>query len=223
MARSRRRSVPRGTRGTDWVYRSNLRGLTSAPFNAVDSLGTYEFQVRSLTSGFATAQALWLVDAADRENSVAVTSTTQAALQSKAAKPEGPRTRVLEVEGHIYIEPSTWAAGNLMAVGIRICALEQDIVTGLASVDPDMTMWLNTGVGYAGAAAVYANDRQLNMHEQRAYKGFSDNQTFMVVHVRAKTPWTLQSHHGLALWLEAESTSVNVRYQTWLRTRVMRT
>lgn len=213
--------MPVVRRKMDWVYRSNLRGLSTAPWTGTDSLGTYEFQVRSLTTGIAGATALWLVDAKNREMSGALTNSNQAQLQPSASRPEPSRTRVHMVEGIIYIEPSTWAVGNLMAMGVRICALEQDINTGLASVDPDMTMWLNAAAGMQqSAAAIYANDKQLCMYEQRAFKSFGDNGSIMVMRIRARLNWTLQAQHGLALWLEGESTSVNVRYQTWLRTLV---
>jgi len=223
MSRSRRRGrSPVLRKHTDWVYRANVPGLTVAPLNIGDNLGTYDFSVRGLTTGVANAQALWLVDAADKEQSVYRSAPGAAGIQSMAAKPEGPRTKVLAVEGIIYFEPSTWAAGNLMAMGVRIMAIEQDIVTSVALVDSDMTMWNTTSAGFQDAASRYANDKQLNMYEQRMFKSFGDNGSIMVMRIRARINWTLQSRHGLALWLEGESTSVNVRYQTWLRTLVQK-
>lgn len=221
MARARR---ARQRRRTDWVYRPNARllGGGGSPLDGADTSGTYEAQVRSLTTGITSAHVLWLVDAADRDTSVYVTSNTRVSGLQKSAKPEGKRTRVRFVEGHIYFEPQTWAVGNIMAMGVRICALEQDYLTGNASVDPDMTMWLGTGSTLgASAASFYANDKQLCMYEQRMYKAFSANdQSIMVMRIRARLNWALQAHHGLALWMEGETTGVNVRYQTWLRTLV---
>lgn len=227
MARSRRRAVSRRPRRkTDWVYRSNMYGLGggATPLQQVDIQGTYEWSVRGLTAGYGTSQVLWLVDAQDREWSIAPYSATgvAATMQSKAAKPAARRTKCLFVEGHIYFEPTTWAVGNLMAVGARIVAMEQDILTGFAVLDADYTMWNNGMAGPGrGAAAIYANDRQLNMWEKRMYKAFtSNNEALMVMHIRARLNWALQPHHGLGILLEAESTSVNLRYQTWLRTLV---
>lgn len=208
-------------RKRDWVYRPNVRGLATAPFSGTDSLGTYEFQVRSLTTGAAGAQILWLVDAQNRDLQTSLTGVGAANFLPGSARPAPSRRKVLAVEGIIYVEPSTWAAGNLMAMGVRIGAYEQDINTGLASVDPDMTMWLGPAGGLGqGAAAIYANDRQLCMYEQRAFKSFGDNGSIMVMRIRTRLNWSLQPQHGLGLWWEGESTAVNIRYQTWLRTLV---
>lgn len=220
----RRRKVSGRRTPTDWVYRSNAYASNDGAPWTYDQLGTYEHSVRSLTSGHPTAQALWLVDSSNHYHTISFVNATVMGAQNGAARPEGKRTKVLAVEGLLYLEPTTWAVGNLMAMGVRIAALEQDINTGLASVDPDMTMWANAlqGPGRA-SASVYANDRQLTMYERRQFKAFTSNsEALMVMHIRARINWTLQAHHGLALWLEAESTSVNMRYQTWFRTLVQR-
>jgi len=226
MARSRRRMMRTKRERTDWVYRSDMYGLRDGGNVGGQSLdGTYDWDVRSLTSGQATAQVLWLVDAADRELSLAAVADATATLQSRAAKPEQKRTQVRAVEGVIYFEPTTWAVGNLMAIGVRIAAFEQDINTGQAVVDGSYTMWRRAGANGPErmAASIYANDRQLNMYERRMWKAFaSNNEALMVMKIRARLRWSLPSHHGLALWLEGENTGVNVRYQTWLRTLVVR-
>lgn len=216
MARGRRRgAVVRKHR--DWVYRPNSVA-SAAPLNSVDGLGTYEFAVRSLTTGQASAQVLWLVDAEDRDTMIARTSSAASGFLSAAAKPSTARRKTLMVEGQMYFEPSTWALGNVLAVGMRIIVCEQDVLTGLGSLDADYTMWNPTTVGQQ--AAFFANDRQLNLAERRMWWGFSDNGQVMQARFRLRVPWTLQPHHGLGLYLESPTTSVNLRYQTWLRTLV---
>lgn len=217
MARSRRRSSAKTAR-KDWVYRPNLFAI-AAPYNAIDAAGTYDIAVRGLTTGFATAQCLWLLDSANRRKTAPMMlSTAGGGIMAGSAMPEGKRTRVHAVEGMIYVEPSTWAVGNLMALGLRIGAYEQDPTSGLASVDADYTMW--SAAINATKTSYYANDRGYNQWETRAFKSFGDNGSIMIVRIRARLKYSLNAGYGLGLWVEGESTGVNVRYQTWLRTLV---
>lgn len=218
MARSRKARSRAVRVRPDWVYRANLT-TGASPLNASDVLGTYDFGVKAISTGASNAQVLWLYDSRNRMGSnVLRQSSTTFGYLAGSARAEGTRPKVHAVEGLIYVEPSTWAAGNLMAMGFRIGAYEQDPYTGLASLDPDYTMW-NTSATQP-QAAFYANDRSFNMWESRNFKSFGDNGSIMVVRVRARLNWSLSANFGLGLYVEGELTSVNCRYQCWLRTLV---
>lgn len=190
--------------------------------SGADVLGTYEFSVRALNSGFTNAQSLVLVDSADRQVPVMSGSAVNTLTPSPPGGWRAQRGVICAmVDGHIYVEPSTWAIGNIMAIGVSIGAFEQDM-TGVATVDSLYTMWNNATP--AAPAAHWSNDNQrTNLWSRRQYKGFSSNDaTIMVVPVRARLRVRLREWEALMVWLELESTSVNVRYQTWLRTLVLR-
>lgn len=204
----------------DWVYRSNQYTNTT-PATISDTLGTYDANVRTLTTGVATANTLVLVESQNRILHVtAGPAVNQMSIGGGQARPDDKGRKCLRVQGHIYIEPSTWAIGNIMAIGVRIGAFEQDL-TGVASVDALYTMWNNNTPSVP--AAYWSNQGRTTLWSRRFYKGFSANdQTIMVVQVNAKINCRLNPHEALMLWLEGESTSVNMRYQTWLRTWVSR-
>ncbi|WP_165962521.1 hypothetical protein, partial [Arthrobacter terricola] len=201
----------------DWVYRGSSVGL-AAPLGIADSLGTYDFAVRTLSSGPVNAQGLWLYDSANREVNISRTSAAAGGILDGASRPHVAGDQIVMVEGQLYMEPSTWAVGNVLALGVRIGEFEQDLLTGLPSVDADYSMW-NPAV-VAQTEAAFANDHRNNRWERRYWMGFDTNDALQVVTIRARINMRLRGTAGLALWLEAASTSVNLRYQTWFRTLV---
>lgn len=123
-------------------------------------------------------------------------------------------------EGIVYVEPTTWALGSLIAWGFRIGIFEQDPMSGAIGLDPSYSMWA-TGPGSGDPnPATWANQGRTNIHERRIHYGFSDNATFTVQKFRVPIGRRLQDHECLAVYFEGENTSVDIRTQWWLRTLV---
>lgn len=224
MAKTRRRrsfNTPRKRRmRADWVYRSHAYG----PFNeALDLLGTYEEDVVSQSSGIANAQSHVLYDSRDY---IATQGTQGAnfladlpAYIGPAGRAEGRNPTILRTEGIIYVEPSTWALGNLIAWGGRIGAFEQD-GTGVFSLDAAYSMWVNETTSTFQQVGHWANNGRGNAWERRVHYGFSDNQQFVVIRVKWNGRRILKPNECWGLFTELESTSVTTRSQYWLRTLV---
>lgn len=218
MAKAKKRkmrSVPRGTRPRpDWVYRNDARAV--AGLGGSDDLGTYSVVVKALTSGVVNALGMVLYDSANRMQANVPAGAGQGYL-SRAARAEGRKPHIRAVEGLVYLEPTAWALGNLIAYGSRILIAEQDIDTGVPVLDAEYSMWAN---GLVTSASLWANQGRQNVQEKRLFYGFSDNQAFTV----ARYSWTglraLEPHEALFLYMELETTSVNVRFQPFLRTLV---
>lgn len=219
MARTmRRRSTwntgrRRSRRPSDWVYRSN--GYAVNGFVA-DNLGTYEPTVFPVASGVGESRARILYDSSNYLTETARGGAGPVQL-GREARAEGRRTKVVEVDGILYVEPSTWAVGNLIALGWRIGVFDQDVSSGFISLDANYSMWESGG---AYAAAQWANATRQNLAERRIHFGFSDNQQFFTARIRWRGRRLLAENECLALYLELESTSVNTRMQCWCRTRV---
>lgn len=228
MARSRRRSFsnrgrsrsrqPMLRRKLDWVYRPNYRQDSVQGFDATDLLGTYDPDLRTYLSGVANSGAWVLYDSQNRLINVmrGGSGSNLAAIMPNAARAEGRNTYIHSVRGTVYIEPTTWALGNLIAWGFRIGIFEQDPESGAMLFDPAYSMWVSAGGGIT--VANWANMGRQNLWERRVHFGFSDNQRFTVMGVQCRVNRVLQPHECLGVYFEGESTSVNVRCQTWLRT-----
>lgn len=226
MARSRRRSVPRGTRRTtsrrrrgDWCYRPNYRSGTISGYTATDLLGSYDETLTAFTSGAASSGAKILYDSKNRlvqpmrGGSGALTAAMPGAAR---ANQRGPLIHM--VVGVVYCEPTTWALGNLIAWGWRVGIFEQHPVSGDILLDADYSMWV-TGPDIT-YPATWANMPRQNLWETRRHFGFSDNQRFFTMPIMVRVNRRLQDHECLAIYTEGESTSVNTRHQYWLRTLV---
>lgn len=199
----------------DWVYRSSVRAIgTQLPGN--DTLGTYEALVRGQSSGVTNATALILYDSQNRRMATGRFAAGPGGFQA-AGIAGGRSPRVLGVEGSIYVEPSSWAVGNLIAHGMRVCIFEQDVASGSALLDVDYSMWANATTS---SPADWVNQGRSVLLERRRHHGFSQNQTFFTAGFRWRGRRVLAPHEGLFLYLELESTSVNVRFQTWFRSLV---
>lgn len=216
MAKSRRKATARRSSRpkADWVYRANVRA--AAPLVGADALGTYEPAVRNINSGHQEGNAIVLYDS---HNYVAGAVRTPSALGvlPNAGRAEGSKATALRVEGQMYLEPSTWAVGNIMAAGMRIFVAEQDIASGLCLLDPDYSMWENT---VTTQPADFANNYRMNMREVRFFQGFDTNDVLWSIRFGWRGRMRLQANEALWLWLELEGTSVNGRYQSWFRTLI---
>lgn len=224
MARSRsrgRRPTKSRRPKADWVYRGHL--LNSSGGNS-DALGTYEHQIVPHSTGIVAAQSHVLYDSrgyiAETGRAGFVSGGAQAILP-RAARAEGSRPTILAVEGLIYVEPSTWALGNLIAMGFRIGVFEQDVITGSFAIDAEYSMWTNLNP-IGPRPNQWANNQRGRAWEHRLHWGFkSDGPVFTQVHVRWKGRRSLFHNECFGLYTELEGTSVGTRCQYWLRSLVV--
>lgn len=208
----------------DWVYRPNIqRGDFSG--GESDALGTYEGSILNHTAGIAAAQSHVLYDSHNyfgegpRGGLPTGAGGTQPQL-TRAARAEGRRATILAVEGFVYVEPQTWVLGNLIAMGFRLGAFEQDL-TGVFSLDPAYSMWLDNPGSPFEQVAHWANYRRSNQWERRVHYGFSpDGPNLVQIPIRWKGRVSLGAKECFGLYTELESTSVATRCQYWLRTLV---
>lgn len=224
MARSRRRRTPtrRKARKADWVYRHHVIDSNNNPA-VFDQLGTYEPGIVSHATGVDQAQSHILYDSQNYIAHVAaggvIAPTGLPHLQGQA-RAEGRKPLILAVEGIVYWEPSMWALGNLMAIGMRMGVFEQDQRLGVFSLDVGYSMWLNATGAQQQRVGAWANNGRNNAWERRIHYGFSDNQAFVVVRVNWRGRRRLEPNECFGLYTELEGTSVGTRTQYWLRTLV---
>lgn len=201
----------------DWVYRPD--GRATGGSGEADNLGTYEGVIKTLSSGVESAQMPVLYDSKDHMTSTMRGSITTSSDLPNSARAEGKKACILGYEGIIYMEPTQWALGNLMAVGFRVGKQTQDTMTGLVTVDPALSMWVFDVPSQQGPWT-FANGYPFFVEERRVHYGFSDNQAFTVLRFKRKCKVWLAPNECFGVWCEGENTSVNVRLQFWMRTLV---
>lgn len=180
----------------------------------------------SLNAGAAGAIAPVLVDSTNVLRNLrggAVNQTTSVAagpvVHGAWERAEGRRPIVTEIEAMIRYTPTTWAVGNLFWTGARFVVGEQTGDTGAISMFASYSMWTyNPALGTTPAR--WANEKR-NLKEMRFVQDFDTNDTTWVVNMRWRGRWRLQPEHGLFLWLESASTSVNARAEVFCRTRLI--
>lgn len=226
MARARARGRTRGRtkRRADWVYRPNARLVATYGVIDADVVGSYTGYIPAHGTGPGNAQGHVLYDSQNYLKALVGGPFAQpTSALPRAARAEGRNPTILAVEGIVYWEPSTWALGNLMAIGMRLGTFQQSPGTGSFLLDPGYSMWIDEPAG-AGSdlsvPALWANNGRGNAWERRIHYGFSDNQAFTVVRVRWRGRRTLKPDECFGLYTELEPTSVNTRTQFWLRTLV---
>lgn len=223
MARTRRRRASGPRKRYDWVYRGVPGPGTAIGGWSAGSdqpgLASYTSTITGLNSGYNNSRALILLDSDSTDLQVIPTSPVLVGRLPGAARPNHPRTVATRVEGIIYCEPSTWSGGSLMALGWRLDQFEQETDSGYPAVDTNYTMWVSSGAE-TDQAVNWANIPFLK--EGREFKAYSDASAtpLMVVHIRWQGRTVLRPGNCLAIYLESESTSVNMRTQPWLRTLV---
>lgn len=203
----------------DWVYRASIRDSGGV---LRDNLGTYEQNIETLSSGAANARAFVLYDSANYRASVAragaLYGQPNPGYLPGEATAAGRKALIRRVEGIVYMEPSTWAVGNLIATGWRIGVFEQDR-SGDVLVPAAYSMWAQVAANIE-TPALFANFTRMNVKERRIHYGFSDNQAFVVPRITWRGRRRLEDNECFAIWLESETTSVNLRMQLWIRTLV---
>jgi len=221
MARAMRRrstwNVRRKREQWDWVYRSRMVGFS--PFNAADTLWTYGPQIRAISSGVSSSLAFVLVDSYNYiQSRIGLNAASAATMLRPAAAPEPRRTTIRAVTGQMYIEPSTWALGSFVGVGMRIVKAEQ-AHTGEALFAAGYSMWADVA---PDDAATWAN-QATNLRERRWDTTFAAGQPNAW---NLKMGWsgrtTLRPEEALFLYVELDGTSVDLRTQTWFKSLVKR-
>jgi len=201
----------------DWVYRSEFYDASGVN----DFLATYSAGIRILNTGAANALGLILYDSKAHLRARMAGPAGPGSMRGGAAasRSEGQRPKMLRVQGLLYFEPTTWALGNFMVPGVRIGAMEQDAATGQVVLNADYSMWL---AGGNSLLADWANARRLNLFEARWHRAFNSSESPLITRtLNVGLRVRLDPHEALVLYLEAESTSVNCRVQTWMRTLVV--
>lgn len=201
----------RARRG-DWVYRDQV--IDDNGVGASD--GTWSPVIFAQTSGQANRRGFVLYDSQNFLRQMAGSGAVDRL--SNAARAEGKRPLMLEVDGHVYMEPTVWAVGNIIAWGLRILIDEQDPSAGGLVQAAAYSMWANVGVQ---SSAFYANQPNW-IAEKRIYKVFNASQdSHRDFTWNVKFRRRLQAHQALWIYSEGESTSVNTRLQFYMRTRVV--
>lgn len=222
MARSRRGSVPRGTRRMgrvmreprpDWVY--NGESYTGAG--------------EDLPAGLTNARAIVLVDSLNVQRRLQYGQVDFLGTQTANASaidvvgswqyPEGRRNKVIAVQGLQFFVPSSWTLGTTSQICARLLVLPQDALTGAAVLDsPFYTAWGPSGAT-GNPMAKWANERRL-LKEWRWSWSFDSNVASPIFTMRyfARVKWTLKPEDGLFLYLEQSTGSATVRFSSYMRT-----
>lgn len=220
MSKGRKSGRFQPRKRADWVY----RGPPTAGFTggAVEQahLASYTEVISTLNTGPANAQMRVLYDSVDRMAEVSYGNAgTTPQLLNRSRRAEGRNPLILATEFQLYMEPTTWSVGQLIALGWRLGAFEQDPGTGLLSINASYSMWVNGGPGEDPAA--FANVKNW-VKEGRFFLGFStDVAAQRNIHIRWRGRHRLRANEAWALYLESETTGVNLRTQPWGRALVV--
>jgi len=229
MARSRRRArAPRRLKA-DWVYRgvALYPGDTASDAWLDESLGLASYFMESpitWTAGTANARFLVLYDSQNRLTqllntfSVAGSFGTVTAVP-KAARAEGRNPRILASEGQVVITPSAWALGNVMFFGARLGVFEQDPSSGQVVLNADYHM-MGASASIHSQAATWANQPGW-VREWYVYRTFhAERVPEYIFRYRWRGRRVLEPHQCFGLYLESDSTSVNMATRPACRTLV---
>lgn len=199
----------------DWVY----RGTEADPEGSLDTSvpGSYGAGFFTISSGQNMAQVL-----VDSQNYLSnARGGDLPFFLGEESRPTSRRMYCGFVQGWMEWQATTWAAGNDVRIGFRIGKVEQDPDTGLLEYDAQYNMWV-AGGGLKIQPSVWANDDLTNRWERRVcYHFATGNETSLrTMAVGARVNCWLASHEALVLYIETAQSSVGVRFQSFLRTRV---
>lgn len=212
MARSRRpQGRARGRfrrRKADWVYRPDIY------INETQSVlggwaGTTEND-NSIGSGAGAAEAFILLDSSNvlRQYSLydqVQSSTVQGGLLPTAARPEYKRLPVVKcVEGWIGMRVSSWTLGSRVGAVFRLGWFEQDMDTGLLSLDIDWGIMDVSQTEAQRGPAISANDSTKFMKQWFVFRqATGDNPPLMNLPIFWKGSRRAPSeNHCLAMYIE---------------------
>lgn len=208
----------RAKRGADWVYRGTVFDNAGA---AIDDLGTYSAQLKTLAAGVAFANAAVLYDS---HNYTA--STVSGAFDAprvrvwSPGRAEGRRAFIHRVQGKVIITPSVWTVGSEFRYGMRFGMFEQDPAVGGFLLDPAYTMWSAAAL-FASQPALWANDRMWVKENRFAQRFSSGNETVMwTLSFNFAVRRSLKPNHCFGIYSETPAGSATLIEQMWFRTLV---
>lgn len=229
MPKRRTRSTTR-SRGPapDWVYRPNARTLATGSVNN-DALGTYEPNFFTVVGGVGNAQSRILYDSKNyvamvtRGGAGSALTLATVGVMGSSGRAEGKKACIRRVEGVILTEPTTWALGSVMAMGVRMGIFEQDVATGTFSLDASYSMWFNPAALADGPPASFANNRRNNAWEVRQWRYFGDasSNPNMVIRINWTGRKYLEGNECFGMYLELPAVSTSLRTQCWVRSLVI--
>jgi len=219
---SRKSSRPKA----DWVYRPFIE--TGEPFGAYMGAITQSVPRNDPVLGVINSGHAILYDSVSfiqvaTQQSFALTQNMPA-----AARAEGRRPTVLQVEGQVHFRIGAWTTGNTTMFGVRLGWYEQDVQTGFPSIEPEYSMFepqIVTG-GLIQDVATYANDRLKNIREWTFVRNYGDTGSIPLSHltINVKFPRGRRApsaNHCLMLYYECSGmvTPVNGGVTIWTQCR----
>lgn len=181
----------------DWVYRDDIYDDTGA---LIETGGSYSSAVGNITGGPLSAAIKILYDSSNYIARVIGAGGVVPAIYGSAGRAEGRKPFIAFSHGTVFFTPSTWALGNIAAIGIRMAKFEQDPISGQVLIDPSYTMWSRTNqVGINPAN--HANSQPWYA-ERRIIRGFTENSAQFSARLAARVRTSLEPHQCLALWFE---------------------
>lgn len=224
MARRRRSSKPRPK--ADWTYRPLVESGT--PFGAWMGSLTQSVPRNDPVLGVVNSGHAILYDSVSYMQVATQDSFVLTEDMPSAARAEGRRPMVLQVEGQVHFRLGAWTTGNTTMFGVRLGWYEQDIQTGFPSIEPEYSMFEPqiVGGGRIQDLATYANDRLKNMREWTFVRTFGDTGTIPLSHltINVKFPRGRRApsaNHCLMLYYECSGlvTPVNGGLNIWSQVR----
>lgn len=204
----------------DWVYRGNV-WLSDGSLG--DGRASYHSSPTSVPTGSSNAAGKVLYDSYNYlQESVGVVPI--GAQLNRAARAEARKPFIHRVAGHIVVQPSSWAVGNILQVAAAVIIAPQEATSGAPLVDSDFSLWsFNTGDPQV-APNVYANWTNV-IAIRRMHRAFSDNGAMFVMPVNCRVRRSLSTEQCIFLYFEASDLSggggsINCTIIPWLRTLV---
>jgi len=221
VARARKRFTrKRKTRG-DWVYRGWEESPDGDDFSDHETYGPH---IWTSSSGLPAGGVLY-----DSRNYLITTTgggitgfNVPNSMATAARAESGRRPLITMVQGYIFYEPTTWAAGTTIELGAQIGIWEQDRETGdILTPSVNWTMW-EPGPTVQDQPAVWQNAKRQNQWMTRIRRQFStsNDQAAGTIFVRAPMRARLAENECLAILLQASQGGVDVRGTLWLRSYV---
>lgn len=225
-----RRSRSRKSRQkADWCYRPWIGG-SGEPIGAWTGSLTQSVPRNDPILGTINSGHAILYDSVSFIQVGAQNSFALSEMYPSAMRAEGRRPKCLQVEGQVQFRIGAWTTGNTTMFGMRLGWYEQDVQTGLPSIEPEYSMFEPQIV--AGALiqdlATYANDRLKNIREWvfvRAY-GDAGNPPIVTATVNVKFPrgrTAPSANHCLMLYYECSGmvTPINGGVNIWNQVRAL--
>lgn len=203
----------------DWVYRPNEIAETLTNFGAYGGS-------RALNVGASNSASFILYDSVDYLRFDTESNNLNQGFQSmpRAARAEGSLPTVFAVQGTLHARRTAWTLQSFIRFAFRLGWYEQDMTSGLLSLEADYTLWDRAGFFLDHAPAIFANEKNSNLMERR-WAAFSDSADAILAREipvlwrgRRRAP---SSKHCLALYLEAPEGGASFSFiESWCRSLI---